>query len=149
MASDLPWTISPGSIPPNPRKRRKSRKPDPTRRRKPRGPNQLDLNRPESITLQFAHNLNGTPYGPGRVTVPHVVAESLLNQEYHVRQGEERFRRDDIGVIIGGRTAQGSVKTYEVPGSTFDTEYGAAVPVERISGKGAMDPGAVGGSPQF
>lgn len=142
--NDLPWTITPGSVPPQSRKRRKSpTKLDPSRlRRKPRGPAPLDNARQESITLQFAHNLNGTPYGPGPVTVSHIVAQELLNQEYHVRRAEERLRRDDIGVIIGGRTAQGSIRTYEVPGATFDMTYGAAEPVERISGKGYTDPGS-------
>lgn len=147
MSNDLPWTISPQSVPPPIRKKRKKK--SLTRKRVQRGPNPLDMHRPETITLQFNHNLNGTPYGPGQVTVPHVVAQELQNREYHVRKVEDRLRRDDVGVIIGGRTAQGSIRTYDVPGATFDTAYGSAIPEERISGKGYSDPGVRTGNAQF
>lgn len=149
MSSDLPWTISPASVPPPHKKRKKKKNPAAKRRTPPRGPNPLDQHRPETVTLRCAHNLNGAEYGPGTVTVPHIVAQALLNQEHLVLQDEERFRRDDRGVIIGGRTAQGSIRTYEVPGSTFDSAYGAAIPEVRVSGKGYSDPGTAAGNPTF
>lgn len=157
--SDHPWTIPPGSLPPLPRRYKPRRKPKTPRAQKKKGGRPpgsgtsgsapSEQMKPETITLLTHHNINDNHYGPGVVTVPRVVAQELLNREYQVRMSEARFRRDDIGVIIGARTAQGSIKTYEIPGALFDETYGRMNPTESISGKNSIDPGLAAGHNQF
>lgn len=40
------------------------------------------------VTLNYAHKINGTSYGPGKVTVRAQLTSILMNQDFHQRQNE-------------------------------------------------------------
>lgn len=89
----------------NPRKRPKRRVPlkkvalvpRPKRPPPPKPPG------PMTITLTTRHSINGQPYGPGAVTVPHEIALGLLSAEHRAVEDEQRFSnlRPPARIIVG------------------------------------------------
>jgi hypothetical protein len=81
---------------------------------------------PEStvtVTLTMGHNHNGTVYGPGTVTVPHGLAQSLLHTEQLNQQAEERLH-SARGYMIGPRGQTGHL-VKQVPVEFFDFSDGS------------------------
>lgn len=144
MDKDLPWTVSP--IPVTPPRKKKSPRKNPSARRRVLNKEKSDRMahmesmRPFEVLLKRGHNINGTIYGPGRVTLPGPIARELANREYHADLEEEKFRGTRAG-IIGGRTAQGSHKVTMVPTELFENAYEIAQPMDQVSGGGLPDPG--------
>jgi len=157
MDAEIPWTKS-EPLPAKYRKPRKKQKDSrPSAKYRPTDPKKklkadrmaaLEASKPFLVTLRRGHNVNGAVYGPGSVKLPGPLARELSAREYHADQQEEIFR-GERAAIIGGQTAQGTHRVKFVPVETFTESYGAAMPVERISGKGLSDPGTAAGNAQF
>lgn len=148
MDEQYPWTKS-KPIPPSILKR-KAKAAKNKRRRTPEQQKavsdhmaNMEANKPFQVTLRRGHNVNGTVYGPGTVTLPGPLARELSAREYHANQQEEVFR-GERAAIIGGRTRQGSHRVTFVPVETFSESYGAAMPMDVVSGRGQADPGQGG-----
>jgi hypothetical protein len=144
MDNELPWHVNPNPVVPL-RKKPKKRQNRPARRRimnkaKADRAAFLEAQRPFTVHLKRGHDINGTVYGPGTLTLPGQIARELSNREYHADQQDAIFR-GERAAIIGGRTAQGSHRVRFVPVETFADSYGSAMPVEIVSGKGQVDPG--------
>lgn len=145
MDQEYPWTKS-KPVPPSIAKR-KARAARNKRRRTPEQNQKvnehmamMEANKPFQVRLRRGHNVNGVVYGPGTVTLPGPLARELSAREYHADQQEEVFR-GERAAIIGGRTRQGSHRVTFVPVETFSESYGAAMPIDRVSGAGLSDPG--------
>lgn len=104
--------------------------------------------KPDLVTLilQVQHRINGElHYGPGSVTVPRDVARVLMEQETRAQEEQDRFD-EERAAIIGPRTSTGHI-IHRVPYDQFDHYNARAMPIERISGKGALSNPA--GTPEF
>src|SRR5215813_3081408 len=75
-----------------------------------------------TVTLTMGHNYNGTVYGPGKVTVPHGLAQSLLHTEQLNQQVEERLH-SARAYMIGPRGQAGHL-VRQVPVEFFDFSDG-------------------------
>lgn len=148
---DVPWHQNPlANIPKVKKKKRKS-----NLGRRVRPPHVVteeqrlrEENRPQIITLRYAHSVNGHGYGPGVVEVPGLLARELLNREGHVARAEEVFYGTKA-VIIGGRDPMThQVRTRQVPVETFDEVYPHSA-AGSVSGAGAIDPGVKAGGRAF
>lgn len=92
-------------------------------------------NRAVKVTLRLRHDINGTTYGPGEVTVSNSIATYLLHTESHQQQMESRFYGERAAII--GPMRNGISIIREVAPETFSTEYENAEPavVQRVGNK--------------
>lgn len=89
-----------------------------------------------TVTLAAAHNVNGTPYGPGTVTVRRDLADALLEGERNAAAADAAFMGTKACVI--GPGAKAGFKTIRVAPEYFDIANQNALPFGVISKQGAF-----------
>lgn len=78
-----------------------------------------DKIRPVTVVLSYGHNINGFPYGPGKVRVSQPLADVLLENERNIRKSEDQFYGTKA-MVIGPRGPRGHTARQVDPGM-FDT----------------------------
>ena len=89
-----------------------------------------------TVTLLAAHNVNGTPYGPGTVTVRRDLADTLLEGERNAAAADAAFAGTKACVIGAGHNT--GFKATRVAPEYFDTANQNAMPFGVISKQGVF-----------
>lgn len=125
-----------------PRPRRKARRPKnvpAARRTSPKaiakGTAILRANQNVEIVLVTRHNINGVPYGPGRVVVPRKIAQVLAEGERRASQADANFA-STRACVIGPGPLKGGLRVRQVAPEYFDLPYLPAVPFGVIDKSG-------------
>lgn len=112
-----------------------------------------DPNEMVQVRLSTPQKVNGQWYS-GIFEVPRCLAAILTDQDTRARAERENFARTDKAVVVGGRP--GRHTAVEVGQDFFDgfegmiNDSGRAAPVvDRVSGRGMVDPGVRAGATQF
>ena len=124
-------------IVPKQRYTRRPRKKPAKYRVSPKSVAAVTANQPNvEVILAAKHNINGVPYGPGRVVVSRKVARVLQEGERRAAWSDANFAGTRACVIGPGRGKGLTVR--EVASEFFDLPYLAAVPFGAVDKTGTF-----------